>query len=914
MLGYYVSGKFGLELAIPPGFASAVWPASGVALACVLLLRKVPALAGIAVGSFLFNLELTSQGYSDLNWTTLQPALLIASGAMLQSLIGATLFERLIGFPSLIDSPRETLRFTLIISPLGCLVGASVGVTSLFINGLITESNYLFSWVTWWIGDTIGVLLFTPVLLMIFSRQHRLMNTRKIQTVVPTLLIFSGILLLFFASTAARHQTINNEISENGKRYFQKIEERLNISKSKLDSYRAFYSGSNYVSWDEFSNFSKIILKDDSVFQAISWTEIVPDSRRAHYEEAIQASGQPDFGFTELQSDGRLSRALRRDYYYPVLYIYPFEKNIKAFGLNLGANPQRLNALLKSLESGKPVATAPIRLAQETGTQFAYIMYLPVYDANIHSREKFKGYIGGVFRVGGLFGDIFNDISQYNYGMRIHDVTHEEPVLLIESKTESMKDFSFITHTFNFGGRQIQAQFYPDEHLKIALKDWTSWAILTGGLLIAALLQAFILLITGHAEATEREVATKTHDLNEAKNAAEEANIAKSNFTANMSHEIRTPLNAIIGLVNLCLKTPLNAEQNSYLQKTKLASDTLLALINQILDYSKIESGNLELEKTEFDLPKLLNTIQAIFSMQASQKNIAFNLELPSSLPNTLLGDPLRLKQILLNLCSNAFKFTEEGSVKLILEAEKVQDTRAALTFIIADTGIGIPSNQQEELFQSYKQADNSTTRKFGGTGLGLTITKKLVEMMDGQIAISSTEGKGSRFSVSLTMEIPPTGKFINPEEIDLHAKETVNSGIESKTTPENTNKLANISILLVEDVYVNQLIAKSVLEARGASVITALNGIEALQKLESDDQFDLVLMDIQMPEMDGYEATTQIRNHPKFNTLPIIAMTANAMTSDIEKCKAVGMNDHIAKPFEEEDVLAKILKLLNIE
>ena len=210
---------------------------------------------------------------------------------------------------------------------------------------------------------------------MVFSRQQNLLEARKIQTILPTMLIFSGVLVLFFASTESRHQSISNEINENGKRYFQKIEGRLNISNSKLGSYEAFYHGSDHISRKEFNAFSRVILKNDAVFQGIGWTEIVPASKRTQYEAKIRTNGFPNFSFTEMKADGSLQTAPPRDEYYPVIYIYPIKSNIKALGLNLAANPQRLKALIKAREQVKAFATAPITLAQETTSQFAYYLF-----------------------------------------------------------------------------------------------------------------------------------------------------------------------------------------------------------------------------------------------------------------------------------------------------------------------------------------------------------------------------------------------------------------------------------------------------------------------------------------------------------------------------------------------------------
>ncbi|MBT5230560.1 MAG: response regulator [Methylococcales bacterium] len=925
-LAYYLSGKVGLLLAIPPGFASAVWPASGVALACALLFGKLPASLGVAVASFVLNLALTSQGYNEISWETMTPAAIIASGAMIQCLVGAYLFQRLIGFPSLIDAPRDIAKFALIISPIGCLLGASVGVAALYFNGLISAPNYVFSWFTWWAGDTIGVLLFTPALLVAFSGQKHLVKARKLQVILPTLLIFSGVLLLFFASTSSHQTSITNEMNENANRFFMVIEERLNISSSKLRSYAAFYNTSQKVTREEFNQFSDVMLKNDSVFQAVGWTKIISADERATYEAELQASGYPDFTFTEIAADGSLKIAASREEYYPVLYIYPLKTNAKAFGLNLAANPQRLKALVLARKLDKPIATSPIRLAQETGSQYAYIIYLPVFHDGLQSREHFQGYISGVFRVGGLFADLLKEAKLQHYGMSIRDVSApESPFPLTASAQEPLQQVKPTSRIFDFGGRLIEVEFYATKQYQMARKDWESWMILTGGLLLVALLQSFILMITGNTQNIQREVKRKTQALFEAKKVAEDANRSKSDFTANMSHEIRTPLHAIIGLVNLCLKTTLLDQQKDYLEKAKLASGTLLSLVNQILDYSKIEAGMLTLEQAKFELPELLSKMQAIFSTQASQQGIEFKLVLPPLLPDVLLGDALRLEQILLNLCSNAFKFTSQGTVQIIVKVTSSTETQVSLEFIVADSGIGISADQQKNLFQPYTQADTSTSRKFGGSGLGLTISKQLVELMGGSISLVSEENKGTRFVVHLVFPLLPETKFVNYDNSLIKTPAEEHQSIEVSPTSSTLShdainedkhskaegkkqQLVDVSVLVVDDVRVNQIIAQAILQSHGATVTVAENGVEALATLAGEEKFDIILMDIQMPQMDGYEATRKIRENQKIKDIPIVAMTANAMTSDIEESKKAGMDGHIGKPFEEDVFIKEIL------
>ncbi|MBF0159199.1 MAG: CHASE domain-containing protein [Magnetococcales bacterium] len=786
--------------------------------------------------------------------------------------------------------------------------------------------------------------------------------------------------------------------------------------------------------------------------QGVGFSQVIaPEEKQAHIQRIR------DEGFTNYTIRPEGDRSL----YTSIVYLEPFSgRNLRAFGYDMYFEPVRRAAMDRAADSGKPAVSGMVTLVQETNqdVQRGFLMYLPVYrhqavtETVAQRRANLLGFVYSPFRVKDLMqGILGHGVAEVGFSLFDGQSLSDDRRLLvydpnIQPHLHDSHHF-YQTTVLPVGGHEWTLELYSEPDFIASSEENQPLFVAIGGGIIDLLLFIVIASLSRQEQRVRAIAETRTlqlqhmnQSLYSAKQAADAANQYKSMFLANMSHEIRTPMHAIIGLTDLALQRDLSQHVRDYLTKVASASRSLLRIINDILDFSKIEAGKLELERTEFFLIDVFDRLAIVCGPRVADRQVELIFHFSETCFYELHGDVVRLEQVLLNLISNALKFTEEGEVEVQVKTLSEESDQITLQFSVRDTGIGMTEAQVNKLFNPFSQADSSTTRHYGGTGLGLSISQRLVALMGGEIWITSEPGRGSTFYFSVAMHCQQKKAIqdmLLPEDIEwLHAL-VVDDNLASRQALVSTltafhltvtlassgmKALAAISqayvegkpvqliitdammpdmsgieiinrmmqiippscpapkvillttikqqydetqrcgdavgvnayltkpiscsqlfdtimnvfgrsivktyrpsrdvidsqqiiaciggacVLLVEDNIINQQIAREVLASVKLVVECAENGAEALRKLESFS-YDLVLMDLQMPIMDGLTATRQIRSQSRWADLPIVAMTANAMASDREQCLAAGMNDHIGKPLFRKELFAALIK-----
>lgn len=683
-----------------------------------------------------------------------------------------------------------------------------------------------------------------------------------------------------------------NDFEIEARNHASEIQAALHRRKTQISTIAHFFAATDWVSLAEYQNLLGNLFSESPDSRRMSWVQVVNANEANKLKAKFQESYGPGFHFYDYDYENQIPIPATATAEEPLLvvgYTYPTDRMEHLIGRNLRYE-WSYPLFSPALETRKAYVSGFMEPSPPADQLFILLTH-PVVDSD----ERLLGVLMSASYVPDLFTALMERFpnSPYSYQLTAHDGSNYQFIPGQKNHTIPTRDIPRVAVPISLADRDWQLTvYYPDLQAAGSRSLLTMLAIL--GVSVTILLASLARLMTQRNADLSRRVEKQTEQLEHALEDAQAATHAKSQFLANMSHEMRTPLNGIAGLTELALREELSPKLNEYLKNIKISSKHLISVINDVLDFSKIDAGYLHPEQAPFQLDSLLTEISSVFQHQCEAKGLIFSVTVASEVPDKLIGDKVRLNQILINLLSNAIKFTHTGSVSLNISAERLRN-HLELEFSVVDSGIGIASEKLGDLFSEFTQADASTTREYGGTGLGLSIAAQLCELMGGSLTASSTPGEGSHFTarVLVQADLSETTNPIGKDDV--------------KIACSREELLLHKKILVAEDNAVNQFLVEDLLKDCGADVTLATNGREAVNLLASGKTFDLVLMDINMPEQDGLSATRQIRLDMQLTDIPIIALTANVSPSAVSEYLASGMNDHIPKPFELDHLLEKI-------
>lgn len=869
-----------------------IWLPAGIALVgCYIWwLKFIPA---VFIASVVFNYSVHPvDSFNQLLVGHGLEMMLIATGATLQAVVGSALLRYWLGNPLNLASNKKILYLILVVGILVNLISSSIGIYALSsFNPDYSQENYWINFLYWWIGDSIGVLLATPVLfsLINFSNTEHQQKKSRILILSSASFLFITVLVLTELFIDFAHATEEKSTKREIKSIENGLYRELNNSMAQLQNLASFIQNSQEIDRVAFTKFVNKLIVNQPTISGMSWNPIIKQINKQENEAELEKI----YGRKILI---RGSPLLATD---PIVYvrlIAPEKNNQKAIGFNVYSNQKRKVTLKAAEFSFQPKATPIIQLVQLESKAPAYLLFFPVFDKN----KEIMGYATGVFLAESMIHNALGsegnkrfDYELYEHNRKVwFSSNNNSPLLRTDNSAENLQ--------FKLAGQVWDLYLKENEEFSLLQQSQSYLLLFTLEFVIVAFIMLLILMMNSRQIELNALVEKRTELLKVMVKKSKDSNLAKSRFLANMSHEIRTPMNAVIGFSSLARLSDDKDVIQGYLDKIAVSSELLLNIVNDILDISKVEANKLNLSLESFDIVDTCLKINALFKTQAEEKGLTWDLinNIPSAL--YFKGDQIRFEQVLVNLCSNALKFTKHGAILITLDVIKINNLINKIVVRVKDSGIGISEDDQKKLFSAFTQADDSMSREFGGTGLGLALSKEISHLMRGDISIESKEGEGAEFIFQCEME---TSKDIPISAQNIEVKDLVANVL--NTSKEVTEKRAvkDLRILVAEDNEINQLVIEALLKILGIKPVMVDNGLKAMERIQQEE-FDVILMDCQMPVLDGYKATEQIRQIEGFKEFPIFALTADVTEEGKRKAKEVGFTGHLSKPILTDKLL----------
>lgn len=882
---------FGAQFTIPFGYASLIWPATGVVLGLYLLYGR-----SILIGALLSSLLIFHQ-QSLLTPLPVYTLIILACTTVLQFIISKQLISHFIALPVKIYNPSQILKFLLLSGPIPTFFSATIFTITLSLSLSLNIEVLIYIWAAKWIGDFISIVFITPSMLFIVKNDYAPKTKRPYAVMVTSLLVLSVIFFIFNLNSFNKHQAKKQQFINSTTSFIEQVNVAQSTIKHHLSALDGLFQANNTISREMFRKFTQRIEQSKLKIKAIAWLPLIAKQERELFEQKLIKDNLGKY-IKHLTNNGFQASTIK-DYYLPILFSEPLEANKSAIGLDVSTHPFVKETVHEAIHNNTYVVTPLLSLVQQQNKYTGIIVYYPVYKENALSElrvvnttpdlTKLHGLVEVVFELDFLLEDIYQKIKLDNYTYRLN--YGENNIVAHPQHKNGMFHHDVDINIFDKKGH---ISFSSTEKFELTMIDWSGISLILIACSIGIICVMFVFLIVSFNYSLSKKIKERTIELTRTNEELTSANKAKNLFLANISHEYRTPLNAIIGFAEIAQREVNDKIAVDYFNKINHSSSILLGIVNDVLDISKMQAGELNLENRSFNPSIETYSVIEILNEKAKEKSLKISLNLSQNFNCWVAGDALRFKQILINLINNSIKFTNEGEIIITGECNYIHNN-AVLTLSIKDSGIGIAKEQQKHIFSSFAQAENSTTRKYGGTGLGLSIVKQLCTLMHGDVSLTSQVGKGCEFTVKLTLE---------------QASEPAKTSTVTQVVLQQTN-FDKFNILVVEDNKINQVIVQKQLLSLGAKSDVADDGMQALNYLERQSP-DLIFMDLQMPNMDGFTASTLIKKNETLKHIPIVILSASVGKEDKEKAKTLGIEDFINKPFQQADILFVLNKYLS--